>query len=255
MKSDALLFKKIKNAVGRAIADYGLIKDGDRIAVAVSGGKDSYTLVHVLEQLRRRAPINYELLAITIDAGYPEFQAALIGTQLETLGVRHHLEKTDHYDIIQAKRRPGSSYCSICARLRRGTLYSLARQFKCNKLALGHHLDDFAETLLLNQFFIGSLKSMAAKMVADDEQTTIIRPLVYVEEQEIIEYVRSRNVPIVSCSCPVANSPDLQRLKMKQLLSELEKVNPHVKRSLLSALANVQPRHLLDRKLAELCGY
>jgi tRNA 2-thiocytidine biosynthesis protein TtcA len=255
LKPEELLFKKIKNSVGRAVADYRLIEEGDRIAVAVSGGKDSYTLMHVLEELRRRAPVRYELLAITIDAGYPGFRTDLIEDQLKALGVQYHLERADHYDIIQAKRRPGSSYCSMCARLRRGTLYSLAREFKCNKLALGHHLDDFAETLLLNQFFVGSLKSMAASMKADDGYTTVIRPLVYVEEQEIIAYVSAIGIPVVSCSCPVPSNPDLQRQKMKELLKELEKANPHVRRSLLSALANVQPRHLLDRKLAALCGY
>jgi len=243
------LFKKIKNSVGRAIADFGLIEEGDRIAVAVSGGKDSYALLHLLEALRRRAPIRYEILAINIDSGYPGYRTDIIGEHLERHGFAYHMEKTDHFDIIKEKRRPGSSFCSICARLKRGVLYTLAQRFNCNKLALGHHLDDFVETLLLNQFFVGSLKAMSASMLADNGETTVIRPLVYVEERDIITFSRAEGYPVVCCRCPVCGSADLQRKRMKELLATLEQENPHVKRSMLKALSNVQPRHLLDRRL------
>jgi tRNA 2-thiocytidine biosynthesis protein TtcA len=242
-------YTKIKNAVGRAIADFSLIQDGDRIAVGVSGGKDSYTLLHILDELRRRAPVKYELVAITIDSGYPGYRSDVIVQHLEENGFRYHLEKSNHFDIIKEKRRPDSSYCSICARLKRGSLYTLAKQFGCNKLALGHHLDDFIETLLLNQFFVGSLKAMAPSMLADNGETTVIRPLVYVEEKEIIPFSRENGFPVVCCCCPVCGTADMQRKKMKQLLTELQKSIPHVKRSLLRALANVQPRHLLDQRL------
>lgn len=242
-------YTQIKNAVGRAIADFGLIQDGDRIAVGVSGGKDSYSLLHILDELRRRAPINYELVPITIDSGYPGFRCDVIMQHLEKSGFSAHLEKSNHFDIIKEKRRPDSSYCSICARLKRGSLYTLARQFGCNKLALGHHLDDFIETLLLNQFFVGSLKAMAPSMLADNGEITVIRPLVYVEEQEIIQFARENSFPVVCCCCPVCGTVDMQRKKMKQLLTELQQSIPHVKRSLLRALANVQPRHLLDQRL------
>ena len=242
-------YKKIKNGVGRAIADYSLIEEGDRIAVAVSGGKDSYSLLHLLEALRRRAPVKYELTAITIDSGYPGFRSDIIAGHLQESGFRYHIEKTDHYDIIKEKRRPGSSYCSICARLKRGVLYTLAQKFGCNKLALGHHLDDFIETLLLNQFFVGTLKAMAPSMLADNGETTVIRPLVYVEERDIISFARTNGFPVVCCCCPVCGKADHQRKRMKRLLSELEQENPSVKKSLLTALANVQPRHLLDRQL------
>ena len=244
-----LQYRKIKNAVGRAIADYTMIEEGDRIAVAVSGGKDSYTLLHLLEALRRRAPIKYELMAINIDSGYPGFRSDIIAQHLQENGFRHHIEKTDHYGLITEKRRPGSSYCSICARFKRGALYTLAHQYGCNKLALGHHLDDFVETLLLNQFFVGTLKAMAPSMLADNGETTVIRPLVYVEEREIISFSRTNGFPVVCCCCPVCGKADHQRKKMKRLLTELEKENPFVKKSLLTALANVQPRHLLDRQL------
>lgn len=242
-------YTRLKNAVGRAIADFDLIREGDRIAIGVSGGKDSWTLLHILEDLRRRAPVKYELMAITIDSGYPGFRSADISRYLEENGFNHHLEKAEHYAIIKEKRRPDSSYCSICARLKRGSLYGLAKQYGCNKLALGHHLDDFIETLLLNQFFVGSLKAMAPSMLADNGETTVIRPLVYVEEREIIPFARENRFPVVCCCCPVCGTADMQRKKMKQLLSDLQKTIPNIKRSMLRALANVQPRHLLDRRL------
>jgi tRNA 2-thiocytidine biosynthesis protein TtcA len=242
-------YTRIKNAVGRAFADFSLINEGDRIAVGVSGGKDSYTLLHILAELQRRSPVKYELMAITIDSGYPGYRSDVIVQHLAENGFQYHLEKSNHYDIIKEKRRPNSSFCSICARLKRGSLYTLARQFDCNKLALGHHLDDFIETLLLNQFFVGSLKAMASSMLADNGETTVIRPLVYVEEKEIIQLSRENEFPVVCCCCPVCGTADMQRKKMKQLLTELQKSIPHVKRSLLKALANVQPRHLLDQRL------
>ena len=243
------LYKRIKNRVGRAIADFNLIEDGDRIGVAVSGGKDSYTLLHILEELRKRAPVRYEIMAINIDSGYPGFRADIIEEHLREHGFASHMEKTDHYGIIKEKRRPDTSYCSFCARLKRGALYSLAQRFNCNKLALGHHMDDFIETLLLNQFFVGSLKAMAPGMLADNGLTTVIRPLVYVAEEDIIRFSRNNRFPVVCCCCPVCGVADRQRKRMKELLKELEKENPFVKKSLLKALANVQPRHLLDRRL------
>ena len=243
------LYRKIKHDVGRAIGDFGLIEEGDKIAVAVSGGKDSYTLLHLLEALRRRAPVRYEILAINIDSGYPGYRTDIIAEHLQEHGFTHHMEKTDHYGIIKEKRRPGSSYCSICARLKRGVLYTLAQRLGCNKLALGHHLDDFIETLLLNQFFVGSLKAMSPRMVADNGVTTVIRPLVYVEEREIIPFSRANRFPVVCCCCPACGVADQKRKRMKSLLSELERENPFVKRSLLTALANVHPRHLLDAGL------
>ena len=244
------LYKTIKNAVGRAIADFSLIDEGDRIAVAVSGGKDSYALLHILEALRKRAPVRFEIVAVNIDSGYPGYRSDIIERHLGEHGFAHHMEKTNHYDIIKEKRRPGSSYCSMCARLKRGVLYTLAQQFGCNKLALGHHMDDFVETLLLNQFFVGSLKAMAAKMLADNGKTTVIRPLVYVEEKHIVNFSAINGFPVVCCRCPVCGVADLQRKRMKSLLAELEKENPSVKRSMLRALSNVQPRHLLDTSLS-----
>jgi tRNA 2-thiocytidine biosynthesis protein TtcA len=240
------LYRKIKKQVGQAIGDFTLVEAGDRIAVAVSGGKDSYTLLHILEALRRRAPVRYELVALNVDAGFPGYRKELLAAHLEGHGFAYHLETTECFRIIEEKRRPGSSYCAFCARLRRGVLYTLADRLGCNKIALGHHLDDFVETLLLNQFFVGTIKAMSPRLLADNGRHTVIRPLVYVDEADIIAFVRRNAFPIISCACPVAGRGDQQRQRMKRLVRELEVEIPHLKRSMLRAMANIQPRHLLD---------
>jgi tRNA 2-thiocytidine biosynthesis protein TtcA len=246
---DNRLFKKIRHSVGKSIADFNLIESGDRIAVAVSGGKDSYTLLLLLEELRRRAPVSFELVAVNIDSGYPGYRTDIIEYFLRKNGFTYQMVPSQHYDIIKEKRRPGSSYCSICSRLKRGALYEAAQTLGCNKLALGHHKDDFIETLLLNQFFIGSLKSMSASMLADNGVITVIRPLVYVNEEDIITFSNQVELPVVCCCCPVCGTADMQRKRMKRLLMELQVDIPHVKSSLLKALSNVHPRHLLDSTL------
>ncbi|MEZ4598397.1 MAG: tRNA 2-thiocytidine(32) synthetase TtcA [Syntrophotaleaceae bacterium] len=243
------LFNKIKKQVGRAVGDFQLIEEGDRIAVAVSGGKDSYALLHILESLRRRAPIRYELVAVNVHPGFPGYRPEPLEQHLKQHGFAHRMEKTDCYQIIETKRRPGSSYCAFCARLRRGVLYSVADELGCNKIALGHHLDDFIETLLLNQFFVGTIKAMSPKLLADNERHTVIRPLVYVEERDIIEFSYANDFPVIACACPAGASGDRNRRKMKHLVKELSKDIPHLRGSLLGALGNVQPRHLLDREL------
>ncbi|MEJ2471085.1 MAG: tRNA 2-thiocytidine(32) synthetase TtcA [Desulfuromonadales bacterium] len=242
-------FRKVKKLTGQAIGDFNLIEDGDRIAVAVSGGKDSYALLHLLDQLRRRAPIDYELIAVNVDAGFPGYRKEVLEDYLRQCGFSMHMEATDCAKIIEEKRRPGSSYCAFCARLRRGVLYTVADRLGCNKIALGHHLDDFIETLLLNQFYIGTLAAMSPKLLADNQRHTVIRPLVYVEEVDIIKFARQNRFPIIDCGCPVMGGVDQKRQRMKQLLAELHKENRYLKRSLIGALGNVRPRHLLDRDL------
>jgi tRNA 2-thiocytidine biosynthesis protein TtcA len=241
------LYRKIKKQVGQAIGDFNLVEAGDRIAVAVSGGKDSYTLLHILDALRRRAPVRYELVAVNVDAGFPGYRRDVLAAYLEAHGFTSHLESADCSRIIDEKLRPGSSYCAFCARLRRGVLYTVADQLGCNKLALGHHLDDFVETLLLNQFYVGALKAMSPKLQADNGRHTVIRPLVYVTESDIISFARRNAFPLISCACPVSGRADRQRQRMKQLVRELEREIPHLKRSMLRAMGNVQPRHLLSR--------
>jgi len=243
-------FRKVKKLTGKAIGVFNLIEDGDRIAVAVSGGKDSYALLHILEQLRRRAPIQYELIAVNVDAGFPGYRKGILQEYLQECGFQVHMEATNCAQIIEEKRHPGSSYCAFCARLRRGVLYNVADRLGCNKIALGHHLDDFIETLLLNQFYVGALKAMSPKLLADNKQQTVIRPLVYVEESDIIQLAAQNEFPTIDCGCPVMGEEDQKRQRMKQLLTELHKENRYIKRSMIRALSNVQPRHLLDQELS-----
>lgn len=243
------LLRRLRHSIGRAVADFGLIGEGDRIAVAVSGGKDSYTLLLLLDELRRRAPVKFELVGVNIDSGYRGYRTDVIEGFFKAGNFEYVMVPTEHYSIIQEKRRPDSSYCSICARLKRGALYQAAQDLGCNKLALGHHMDDFIETLLLNQFFVGSLKAMSASMLADNGITTVIRPLVYAAEQDIIRFSKEAALPVVCCCCPVCGTADLQRKRMKNLLKDLEKDIPHIKNSLIKAISNVHPRHLLDPRL------
>jgi len=241
------LYKRIKKQVGQAIGDFCLIEEGDRIAVGVSGGKDSYCLLHILEDLRKKAPIPFELIAVNIDSGFQGYRKEIIEEYLKTNGFTYHMESTNGYEIIESKLRPGSSYCAFCARLRRGTLYKMANEQGCNKIALGHHLDDFIETLMLNQFYSGRLAAMSPKLLADNGRHTVIRPLVYVEESDIIRYSHTKKFPIVSCACPANRSSDQKRQKIKNLVSTLTAEIPELRRSMISALGNIHLRHLLDR--------
>jgi tRNA 2-thiocytidine biosynthesis protein TtcA len=242
------LFHKIKRLTGRAIGDFNLIEDGDHIAVGVSGGKDSYVLLHMLDALRRKAPVSFRLTAVNIDIGFPGYRSDIIEEHLHQSGFEYRMVQTECFQIIEQKRTPHSSFCSFCARLRRGVLYTQAQELGCSKIALGHHLDDFIETLLLNQFFTGTLAAMSASMLADNGVHTVIRPLVYVEEKDIATFTEENGFPIVSCSCPPDVRTDENRRRMKELLSQLQGEFPGIKHSLISSLGNVQPRYLLDKK-------
>ncbi len=246
-KTREKLHNRIRRSCGKAIGDFNLIDDGDRIAVAISGGKDSWTLLHILEDLRRRAPVRFELIAVNFDPGFPDYRNDLLADYLQHHHFTYHSEKTTSYAIIDEKLRPGSSYCAFCARLRRGFLYRAAQRLDCNKVALGHHLDDFIETLLLNQFYAGKLAGMSPKMPADNGVQTVIRPLVYVEEALISDYSALCDFPIISCACPMAGEQELlqQRQRMKRLIRELSSEIPQIRHSLLSAMGNVDRRHLL----------
>ena len=243
------LFHRIKRLTGKAIGDFNLIEDGDRIAVGVSGGKDSYTLLDILAALRKKAPINIELIAVNIDSGFPDYQSHILEKHLLNNNFRYLMKSTKAYQVIDKNRRPGTSYCAFCARLRRGFLYAVADQLDCNKIALGHHLEDCIETLLLNQFYAGRMASMAPKLLADNGKHTIIRPLVYVQESDIDNYSQLAAHPIIGCSCPVAGTEDQKRQRMKLLVKDLAKEIPEIRNSMISAMGNVQPRHLLDPNL------
>ena len=248
------LFSAVKKLTGRAIGNFNLLNEGDRIAVGVSGGKDSYSLLHMLDTLRRRAPVKYSLVAVNIDAGYPGYRTDVIEEHLKSCGFEYRMVKTEIYRIVEAKRNPGSSYCSFCARLRRGCLYTTAQELGCNKLALGHHLDDFIETLLLNQFFVGTLAAMSPRMLADNGTQTVIRPFVYVAESVIAQFAAENSFPIVSCACPVSGSFDINRKKIKKLITELSRDIPDIRSSMIHALANVQPRYLMDGRYTPFAG-
>jgi len=238
----------------RAITDFGLIEDGDRIMVGLSGGKDSWALLQVLDVLRRRAPIAFSLVAVNVDSGYDGYQSEAIAEACKARGWEFHSERTTIGAVIEDKLDADDTPCSLCARLRRGVLYRLAAGVGATKIALGHHLDDVVETALLNLFFAGALKAMPPRLVSDDGRHVVIRPLVYVTEAEARAYCKEYDLPIVGCCCPACGDLSLQRQRVKRLIMDLEREHPNVKSSMLKALGNVMPRHLLDRRLSPASG-
>ncbi len=240
----------IRRLTGRAIGDFGLIENRDRILVALSGGKDSWTLLHVLERLRRRAPVAFSLVAVTVHPGFPGFQTRFIEEYLRARGYEHRVVFAPIHPVMLEKLTPDETPCALCARLRRGVLYTQARELGCTKIALGHHRDDFIETLLLNQFYNGKIKAMAPLLRADDGRNVVIRPLVYVPEDDIIRFAAEAGFPVTCCACPACGDQDMKRARIKNLLAALEQDRPGIKASLLAALADVEYRHLLMKSSA-----
>jgi tRNA 2-thiocytidine biosynthesis protein TtcA len=243
------LESRIAKKTTKAIVDFAMLEDGDRVMVGLSGGKDSWALLQVLDVLRQRAPIRFSLIAVNVDSGYKEYKHDLIAKTCEAHGWEYRIEHTGIGEAIEDILDEGATPCSLCARLRRGVLYRIAKETGATKIALGHHADDFIETLLLNLFFAGALKAMPAKLVSDDGEHVVIRPLVYVGEDEARAYTKERELPIIGCCCPACGDLSLQRQRTKRLLMELEREHPGVKNSMLKALGNVAPRHLLDTRL------
>src|SRR6187399_1742554 len=233
----------------KALIDYSMIEDGDRVMVGLSGGKDSWALLQILDVLRQRAPIKFSLVAVNVDSGYKEYKHTLIAKTCEERGWEYRSEHTNIGTLIEDILDATDTPCSLCARLRRGVLYRVAKEVGATKIALGHHADDFIETLLLNVFFAGALKAMPAKLVSDDGAHVVIRPLVLVGEDEARQYCKESELPIIGCCCPACGDLSLQRQRAKRLLMELEREHPGVKNSMLKALGNVAPRHLLDTRL------
>src|SRR5262249_25362291 len=233
----------------KAIIDYSMIEDGDRVMVGLSGGKDSWALLQILDVLRQRAPIQFSLVAVNVDSGYKEYKHDLIARTCEARGWKYRIEHTGIGEAIEDILDVDQTPCSLCARLRRGVLYRVADEVGATKIALGHHADDFIETLLLNVFFAGALKAMPAKLVSDDGAQVVIRPLVFVGEDEARAYTKERELPIIGCCCPACGDLGLQRQRVKQLLMDLDREHPGVKSSMIKALQNVAPRHLLDVRL------
>src|SRR5687768_9888717 len=240
---------RIAKKVTKAITEFSLIEDGDRVMVGLSGGKDSWALLQILDVLRMRAPITFSLVAVTVDSGYDGYRHDLIAQTCKERGWEYRIIHTDIGDMVDDLIDQNATPCSLCARMRRGVLYRIATEVGATKIALGHHLDDFIETLLLNLFFAGSLKAMPARLVSDDGRHVVIRPLVAVTEAEARSYAKEQSLPIIGCCCPACGDLSLQRQRIKRLIAELEVEHPEVKSSMIKALANVAPRHLLDRRL------
>jgi tRNA 2-thiocytidine biosynthesis protein TtcA len=224
------------------------------VMVGLSGGKDSWALMQLLDALRRRAPIEFSMIAVNVDSGYVDYKHETIARTCEARGWEYRIEHTKIGEIIDDKLDETATPCSLCARLRRGVLYRIASELGATKIALGHHADDFIETLLLNLFFSGSLKAMPARLLSDDRQHVVVRPLVYVSEEEAREYTEQAGLPVIGCCCPVCGDLSLQRQRMKRMLLDLEREHPGVKQSMLKALSNVAGRHLLDRRLNPIDG-
>ncbi|MEQ1758864.1 MAG: tRNA 2-thiocytidine(32) synthetase TtcA [Vicinamibacterales bacterium] len=240
---------RIAKKTTRAIKDFNLIEDGDRVMVGVSGGKDSWALIQILDELRARAPIDFSLVAVNVDSGYKDYKHDVIARTCEARGWEYRIEHTEIGEVMDDVLDANATPCSLCARLRRGVLYRIAGEIGATKIALGHHMDDFIETLLLNLFFAGALKAMPARLVSDNGLHTVIRPLVYVDEAEARLYAKERQLEIIGCCCPACGDLSLQRQRVKRLITDLEIDHPGLKNSMLKALTNVMPRHLLDTRL------
>jgi len=240
---------RIARKTTQAISDFRLLEDGDRVLVGLSGGKDSWALLQILDVLRRRAKIDFSLVAVTVDSGYPGYDYESIARTCADRGWECRIVHTTIGETMDELLDVGDTPCSLCGRLRRGVLYRLATETGATKIALGHHADDCIETLLLNLFFEGNLKAMPARLVSDNGAHVVIRPLVYVLESEAGAYARECGLPIIGCSCPSCGDLSLQRQRVKRLVMDLEREHRCVRNSMLSAMRNVSRTHLLDARL------
>ena len=244
---------RLRGQVGKAIADYNMIEDGDRVMVCLSGGKDSYTMLDMLLSLQRKAPVSFELLAVNLDQKQPGFPQHVLPEYLEALGVPYRIVEQDTYSTVTSIVPEGKTMCGLCSRLRRGILYRVAREEDISKVALGHHRDDIVETLFLNMFYGGKLKAMPPKLLSNDGQNIVIRPLAYCSEAEIKKYANVRDFPIIPCNL-CGSQENLQRVQIKQMLQTWERETPGRINSLFNSLQNVIPSHLADPELFDFAG-
>jgi tRNA 2-thiocytidine biosynthesis protein TtcA len=235
----------LRALTGQAIADFGMIEAGDRVMVCLSGGKDSYTLLDILQSLKRSAPVDFELIAVNLDQKQPGFPADVLPRYLSCAGVPYHIIEQDTYAVVKRVIPEGKTMCGLCSRLRRGALYRFAAEHGITKIALGHHRDDIIETLFLNLFFGGRLKAMAPKLASEDGRHIVIRPLAYVPERDIARYARGRAFPLIPCQLCGAQE-NLQRSAVKKMLADWEQAYPGRSASIFAALQNVMPAHLAD---------
>ena len=247
------LQKRLRRNVGSAIADYNMIEEGDRVMVCLSGGKDSYAMLDILMGLQRNAPIKFELVAVNLDQKQPGFPEEVLPTYLDSLGIEYHIVEKDTYSIVTSKIPEGKTYCSLCSRLRRGTLYGFAEEIGATKVALGHHRDDIVETLFLNMFHQGKLKAMPPKLLSDDKKNILIRPLAYCRESDLIALAELKQFPIIPCN--LCGSQDgLQRNAVKEMLIQWERQFPGRIDTIFGAIKNVSPSQLADTALFDFTG-
>ncbi|WP_458525552.1 tRNA 2-thiocytidine(32) synthetase TtcA [Onishia taeanensis] len=247
------LQKRLRRQVGNAIIDYGMIEEGDKVMVCLSGGKDSYTMLEILRSLQRNAPVNFSLVAVNLDQKQPGFPEHVLPEYLDRLGVDYHILERDTYSVVKEKTPEGKTTCALCSRLRRGSLYGFAEEIGATKVALGHHREDILETLFLNMFFGGSLKSMPPKLLSDDGKNIVIRPLSYCREADIEEFSQRMAFPIIPCNL-CGSQPNLQRQVVKEMLAEWEVNHPGRLESMFKAVTNVAPSQLADRDLFDFKG-
>ncbi len=242
------LEKRLRRHVGQAIAEYNMIEDGDKIMVCLSGGKDSYAMLSILMILQSLAPIKFDLVAVNLDQKQPGFPEHILPEYLESLGVEYKVVEEDTYSIVTDKIPEGKTTCSLCSRLRRAILYRTAKEIGATKVALGHHRDDMVETMMLNMFYGGKIKSMPAKLVSDNGEHVVIRPLAFCKEEELIQYASLKNFPIIPCNL-CGSQPNLQRQNIKQMLNEWNKNHPGRIESMFTAMKNIVPSHMCDGEL------
>lgn len=247
------LRKRLRRQVGQAIADYDMIQDGDKVMVCLSGGKDSYTMLDILLNLRDHAPINFELIAVNLDQKQPGFPEEVLPNYLQSIGVPYHIIEKDTYSIVKEVVPEGKTTCGICSRLRRGSLYGYARQNGITKIALGHHRDDIIETLFLNMFYGSKIKAMPPKLLSDDKSNIVIRPLAYAKEADIVRYAEARQFPIIPCNL-CGSQQNLQRQVIKDMLQAWEKQSPGRLENIFRSLQNVAPSQLADTSLFDFVG-
>lgn len=247
------LAKRLRHQVGDAIADFGMIEDGDKVMVCLSGGKDSYGMLEVLLALKEKAPVDFELVAVNLDQKQPGFPERVLPEYLAARGVPFRIVEQDTYSIVKRVVPEGKTMCALCSRLRRGVLYRVAGELGATKIALGHHRDDVLATFFLNLFHAGTLKAMPAKLVSDDGKHVVIRPLVYVAEDDLAAYAEQKAFPIIPCTL-CGSQENLQRKVVGRMLKEWERTEPGRIQSILRALTDVRPSHLLDRKLFDFAG-